>query len=131
MTNTLGEEYRALTAAAGVADVSDRTFVELTGADRAKFLHNLCSNEILRLTPGRGCEALLLNAKGRVVGHVFVYGSEDSLILDSSPGQGEKLVSHLDRYIIREKVELRDCTAEMSQLLLAGPQAATLLETLG
>jgi folate-binding protein YgfZ len=131
MTLALEAEYRALTESVGVADVSDRAFVELTGADRAKFLHNLCSNEILRLTPGQGCEALLLNAKGRVVGHVFVYCSEESLILDSSPGQGEKLLAHLDRYIIREKVELRDRTAEMGQLLLAGPNAPALLENLG
>lgn len=124
-------EYQALTQGVGVADVSDRSFVELVGADRAKFLHNLCSNDVLRLAPGQGCEALLLNAKGRVVGHVFVYCSPEALVLDSAPGQSEKLLTHLDRYIIREKVELKDESERFAQLLLAGPQAGELLGGLG
>jgi tRNA-modifying protein YgfZ len=55
-------DYEALTRAAGVADVSGRTQVELTGQDRAKFLHNLCTNEVRKLSPGTGCEAFLLTA---------------------------------------------------------------------
>jgi folate-binding protein YgfZ len=121
---SLEAEYRAVTQDVGIADASDRTFVELTGADRAKFLHNLCSND-------SGCEAFLLNVKGKVAGHVFVYCSEDSLILDSSPGQGERIIVHLDRYIIREKVELHDERDLFAQLLLAGPRAAEVLERSG
>ena len=131
MSVTWKNEYLALTESAGLADVSDRAFLELAGADRAKFLNNLCSNDVLRLTPGAGCEALLLNAKGRIVGHVFVYCSPEALVLDAAPGQAEKLTAHLDRYIIREKVELRDRTSEFAQLLLAGPQAVALLQRLG
>lgn len=131
MTQTLATEYQALTESVGLADVSDRAYVELDGADRVKFLHNLCSNDVLRLAPGQGCEAYLLNAKGKVVGHVFVYCSQDTLVLDSSSGQAEKLVAHLDRYIIREKVTLADRTAEFAQLLLAGPHAVALLEQRG
>lgn len=130
MTEPGGNDALALSRAIA-GDASDRTYVELIGADRAKFLHNLCSNDILRLSPGQGCEALLLNAKGRVVGHTFVYASEESLILDSSPGQGEKLVAHLDRYIIREKVEVRDRTAEMAQFVVGGSGAGSVLEKLG
>jgi tRNA-modifying protein YgfZ len=131
VTPSLEADYRALTEVASVADLSDRTLVELTGADRAKFLHNLCSNDILRLTPGGGCEAFLLNVKGKVAAHLFVYCSLDSLILDSSPGQGEKIIAHLDRYIIRENVDLHDRTPKVGQLLVDGPQAAALLEELG
>ncbi len=131
MSETLAMEYLALTQGVGLADLSGRAYIELQGADRAKFLHNLCSNDILRLTPGQGCEAFLLNAKGKIVGHVFVYCSPDTLVLDSSPGQGEKLAAHLDRYIIREKVTLADRTEEFAQLLLAGPQAAAALGKVG
>ncbi len=131
MMQTAERDYRALTEDAGAVDASGRAFLEMTGADRAKFLHNLSSNDILRLTPGDGCEALLLNAKGRIVGHVFVYCTEDSLILDASPGQNQKLLAHLDRYIIREKVTLHDRTADMGQWLLAGPRAQAVLESLG
>jgi folate-binding protein YgfZ len=130
MNATLEAEYCALTDAAGLADVSSRTMIKISGADRAKFLHNLCSNDILRLAPGQGCEAFLLNVKGKVAGHVFVYCSEESLILDSSPGQGEKLVSHLDRYIIREKVDLGEEDL-FSQFLISGAKASGPLQRLG
>jgi folate-binding protein YgfZ len=119
----------------GVADVSGRALVTVQGADRAKFLHNLCSNDVLRLKPGEGCEAFLLNAKGRIVGHVFIYSTsmegEEALVLDSAPGQGDRLVAHLDRYIIREKVVLQNETELFGQLLLAGSEAAKLLVALG
>jgi folate-binding protein YgfZ len=124
-------DYNALTHSAGVADVSDRTQVELTGQDRAKFLHNLCTNEVRKLAPGAGCEAFLLNAQGHILGHVYVFAGERSHVLDSVPGQGEKIVAHLDRYLIREDVQLADRSGVWGELLLAGPESPALLGRCG
>ena len=57
-------EYQALTAGVGLVDFTERTQIELVGADRQTFLHNLCTNDVRRLTPGSGCEAFLCNAQG-------------------------------------------------------------------
>ncbi len=46
------------------------------------------------------------------------------------PGQSERLASHLDRYIIREKVEIADRTGQWGVVLVAGPQAGALMESL-
>ena len=54
-----------------VYDLSDRTQIEITGTDRAKLLHGFCTNDIKALQPGQGCEALLTNIKGRVLGQSF------------------------------------------------------------
>ena len=47
------EDYAALTQQAGFVPLA-RTRIEIAGADRATWLHNLCTNEVKRLTPGHG-----------------------------------------------------------------------------
>ena len=124
------EHYTALTRGAGLVDFGDRTQLELIGDDRAAFLHNLSTNEIRKLAPGEGCEAFLLNVQGKIIGHVLVFCGE-SLVLETVPGQAEKLLAHLDRYLIREKVTLHDRSRDWAELLLAGAEAASRLQSLG
>jgi len=117
-------EYEALTTAVGLVDLSDRTRLELTGEDRAKFLHNLCTNEVRKLSPGAGCEAFLCDARGHVLFHVFILCRPESLVVETMPGEGARLLAHLDRYLIREQVALADRSPETCELLVAGPLAA-------
>lgn len=123
--------YAALTEQAGVVDFSDRTQVELRGADRASFLHNLTTNEIRKLASGAGCEAFLLDKNGKILAYVYVFAGAESLVVETVAGQGPFLVEHLDRYLIREKVELVDRSAEWSELYLAGPRAVEVLARCG
>ena len=117
------EQYQALTTAAGLADFSGRTQLELTGADRATFLHSFCTNEIRKLPIGQGCEAFITDNKGGILGYVYVFCGPESLVLETTAGQAERLSKHLDRYIIREKVEIHDRSDEWSELLLVGPSS--------
>ena len=66
-------EYTALTEGVGMVDWNGRTQLEVTGEDRATFLHNFTTNDIRKLQPGHGCEAFILDARGHVLGHVFVF----------------------------------------------------------
>ena len=49
-------EHEAVRERAGVIDRSDRGKIEVTGKDRATFLHGLVSNDVKGLTPGQGAE---------------------------------------------------------------------------
>lgn len=131
LSDSTRDQYLALTRSAGWHELPDRTHLELRGGDRATLLHNLCTNDIRRLQPGQGCEAFVLNVQGKIVGHVYVFCGPDSLLLDAPPGQATRLLAHLDRYIIREDVQLLDRSAELSELLLSGPDSADLLRRLG
>ncbi|QDT65824.1 CAF17-like 4Fe-4S cluster assembly/insertion protein YgfZ [Calycomorphotria hydatis] len=104
-----------------IFDLSNRTCLRLTGKDSRKFLHNLTTNNILSLEPGTGCEAFVTNVKARCVGHVYVWATEDSLLLDSSPGQAQPLIEHLDRYIITEDVSIEDLTESTHGFYVSGP----------
>jgi folate-binding protein YgfZ len=125
------EEYAAATTQAAVFDVGDRTLLELSGSDRLRFLHNFCTNDIKGLKTGKGCEAFVPNVKGRVLGHVFVDATESSLWIDADSAQAERLVPHLERYLINEDVQIADRTADWSELFVVGPEAAERLRKLG
>ena len=112
-------------------DVSDRNQIELTGADRAKFLHNFCTNNVLALKAGQGCEAFITNVKGRVLGHVFILSGDKSLWLETVADAEDTLLSHLDRYIITENVQLHGRSADYGELFVSGPNSAARLDHLG
>lgn len=127
-TEQAGEEYRATRERAGLFDHSPRARIELTGKDAARFLHNLCSQDVLGLKPGSGCEAFFLNIKARVLVHAWIYripnaDGGESFWLDAGPGQAEKLSKHLDHYRISEDIEIADHTNGLAQLHIAGPSA--------
>ncbi len=123
------DEYRALTEDLGWSRLTARTQIELTGDDRAKFLHNLCTNNIRDLPVGQGCEAFLLSAQGKIVAHVLVFCEPNSLVLETVVGQGQRLIQHLDRYLIREKVTLHDRTGDWSEILLSGAKTEEWLKS--
>ena len=125
-----GREYHAARETAAVFDLSDRTQLEITGADRQRFLNNYCTNDIKRLGPGTSCEAFVTNAKSRILGHVFVFASADSFWVESGPGADETLMAHFGRYIISADVQLHNRSAEYGELLLTGPTSAQRLARL-
>ena len=126
--SNLRDALQALSSQALVIDLADRAQLELTGADRAKFLQNLCTNDILSLAPGEGCEAFFCNAQGKLVGYAFIFCRPHSLVVESAPHQAAPLFQHLDRYLIREEVEIHDRSHEWNEILLAGPQAAAVVQ---
>jgi folate-binding protein YgfZ len=124
-------EYQAATEAAAIFDVSDRTQLEMSGLDRHSFFHGFCTNDIKGLATGSGCEAFLCNVKGRILGHVFVFSGETSLVIESVPGQSEALTSHLGKYHLVEDIELIDRTATLAEFLVSGPEAIQQLSAAG
>jgi folate-binding protein YgfZ len=124
---TLDEQYRAATERAAMFDVSDRALIEVTGRDRATFLHSFCTNDIKKLQPGEGCEAFVTNVKGRILGHILVFAEQDSLWIDSDPGTQTALLQHLDRYVITEDVQFRDRTNDFEKLFLCGPSTSAVI----
>ncbi len=117
----------AFLPAAGWVPWAGRTQIRLTGADRAKFLHNFCTNDIKALTPGQGCEAFLTNIKGRILGHFYAFAGTSDVVVDTVPGQDEFIRSHLDRYLITEDVQIENITTPVGSLYVFGRNTATVL----
>lgn len=114
------EQYQALRSGRSVAELAGWSSIAVTGVDRHAFLHNFCTNDVKRLTPGDSCEAFFTNVKGKIVGHGLIDCRDTELAIIGEPGQAARLSAHLDRYIIREDVTLRDTTDERTYLLVTG-----------
>lgn len=89
------------------ANLNDWSAMEATGPDSGKFLQAFCTNDVLKLTDGQSCEAMFTDVKAHVVAYGWVMrvdAQKYRVLLGSS--RIDELISHLDRYLIREKVEL-------------------------
>jgi tRNA-modifying protein YgfZ len=113
-------DYEALGASWGVLPLIDWSSVTIGGADRQLFLHNFCTNDVKRLAPGQSCEAFFTNVKGKTIGHGLITCRDDELVIVGAPGQGTSLAAHLERYVIREDVAVRDSTAERFFVWISG-----------
>ncbi|MEM8946382.1 MAG: glycine cleavage T C-terminal barrel domain-containing protein [Planctomycetota bacterium] len=115
--------YEKMISGRGFVERQDWSTVVVTGEDRVSFLHNLCSNDIKQLSTGESCEAFFADVKGKIVGHVVVLSSSDRITLVTVPDQAEALISHLDRYIIREDVQLTNATDAHAWLVVFPSEA--------
>jgi len=123
-----GADLRALANGIGIADLSNRCRVGVLGADSAKLLNNLCTNDVLKLAAGQWCEAFFLNAKGGVLFYARLFKGTDEFRIDAEPGVSQNLVKHIDRYIIREKALVRPLDDATFLLHVCGGGAEALLK---
>jgi len=124
------KQHRAFTQEAAFGPLGPRTQIEVTGADRIKFLQNYCTADINRLAPFSGTEAFITDVKGKVLGHVFIYCGEESLAIETAPGGAETLLPHLERYTLADDVQLQDVSEGWKFFHIGGPKAAEILQTL-
>jgi folate-binding protein YgfZ len=94
-----------------------RTLIRVSGADAVSYLHNLCTQDIRALREGQCAEAFVTSVQGKTLGYLRVYRRADDLLLETSPGQGETLIAHFERYHIREKVEFENLSGQARSLV--------------
>jgi folate-binding protein YgfZ len=121
------DAYEALEARIVLFDRSGRGRLEVTGPDRAKFLHNLTTNDVRRLAAGQGREAFVTSLQGKTLGFVTMLADAESILLRCDPGGLEALSPHLGRYGVFDEVLTNDQSAETFELHLAGPLTGELL----
>ncbi len=101
-------------------DRSDRSRIEITGPDRAKFLHNLTTNEVKRLPAGRGCEAFVTSAQGKTIGYVTILADENRILVRTDPGGMELALPHLTKYGMFDDVTIEDRSEATFELHILG-----------
>jgi folate-binding protein YgfZ len=124
------EQYNATRSSCGYARLGRRTQLQLSGADRATFLHAFCTADITRLASGQGCEAFITSVQGKTLGLVHVFCHQENLVLDTVAEQADTLLTHLDRYVIREDVVFTDLSETLESLFVAGPASGKTIASL-
>jgi folate-binding protein YgfZ len=123
----VGAEFAHLKSSAAVVDLSFRTRLVLVGADRARFLHSQCTNDINRLSPGEGCYTAFTTNKGRLLGDANVFVLADEILLDAEPGQATPMTQRLQKFIVSEEVDIIDAALHYGLLTVQGPKAAEVI----
>ena len=122
-TTSLQAQHAALRDRAGVLDLSSRSRLCLTGADRKRFLHGQVTNEVNKLNVGEGCYAALVTAKGKLVSDLNIYCLPDELLLDFEPGLSRRVTERFEKYIIADDVQVVDVAPHYGVISVQGPKA--------
>ena len=110
---------------ASFLDLSARTKLRITGTDRFRFLNGQITNDLRKATETKAMEACVLNAKGKIDGHIFVSARDESFLVDAELNLREKLRARLERYIIADDVQIEDVTDQFSLLHVLSKQPPT------
>jgi folate-binding protein YgfZ len=123
-------EIEALISGAAVHDLGWMRRIAVRGEDRFRWLSGMVTNTVNELADKAGAWNLVLNAQGRIQGDLWVWRDGDALEVEIAADQYEKLLAHLNHFIIMDDVELVPFEDETA-LGLAGPRAAKVLARLG
>ena len=126
----LAAEYESVRGTVGLLDLSHRCLLQFTGPDRLSFLQGMLSNDLRPLKTFDGQYATLLNQQGKVLADLRVLCALNSLYLDFWEHLKDKIVAHLNRYLVADEVEIADRSGEYATLSLQGPNAEALLRTI-
>ncbi len=111
---SLSEQYEAVRSGAAV-HVVERDFVSVTGAEAEAYLQGQCSQDVAGLPPGTAADALLLNPQGKIEAVIRVSRTDtraesrtggDAFVIDTDPGSGPAVVTRLERFRLRTKVDI-------------------------
>lgn len=125
-------DYTAALESAALFYRSEAAKLVVSGPDAPQFLHNISTNDLKNLPLGGGCELYFCDARAKALFVAWAYhvrlGDRPAIWLETTPGRGDALYKHLDRFLIAEAVELEDVTSQYAQFHLAGPKAKAVLE---
>jgi len=123
-------EYQAVRNSAGIFDLADRAMLQFTGDDRLSYLQGMLSNDLRPLKTFDGQQAAILTQQGKVIADVRVLCSLNSFYVDFWEPLKEKILTHLNRYLVADDVEIHDPNEPWKMLSLQGPKAAAILDRL-
>jgi len=120
-------EYRAVRSRAGWLDLANRSVLSFNGPDALEWLQGMLSNDIKSLSPGEGTQAAVLNLQGKILADVRVLCTRDGFLIDLWESLKARVVAHLERYLVADEVEIRDCSEELTNISLQGPDTRRML----
>ncbi len=120
-------QYRTIEEDVVSAEISSRGRLQFEGADAARFLHALVTNDVAGLVPGRGVYAAWLTPQGRMITDLRLLRTEDAILAEVPEGLAADLQSRFDQLLFSEDVQVTDITASTRAWLVAGGRAAAVV----
>jgi len=103
-----------------------RELIEVRGADRIRFLNGYVTCDVKGLEAGSGAYGFFTTVQGKVMADAVVFALDDRLLIEVPAGLGQRLIEHLSKYVIADRVEILDSWAKC-KLWVTGSAAASAL----
>lgn len=124
-------EYAALrdvnpqgtTGGAIIVDRSPRFRCTLAGPKAGEVLTGLVTNDVLALSPGGGCYAVALTAKGKIIADLRIFARTDDLLVDVSPAAAAGWWSMIRKYVNPRLARYADVSASTTEVGVFGRRA--------
>ncbi len=87
-----------------IARLDSRALVRVSGPDARPFLHNLLTQDVETLAPGKLRFGALLSPPGRLLFDLFLLGEAEGVLLDVAADRREGLAQRLAMYRLRAQV---------------------------
>jgi tRNA-modifying protein YgfZ len=97
-----------LNAASRFFDLSVRTKLRVTGADRVRFLSGQTTNDVRKASPDATQESCVLNSKGHLDAHIFLFAIPNEIWIDGDAELRGQLQGRIERYIIADDALVED-----------------------
>lgn len=128
-------EQRSLAAGESIVDLSHRSVLSISGADRLTWINSLTSQSVSGLVPGQSSETLLLDQSGRLEYAVRLLDDGVELWLMVERDEAPGLLAWLSKMVFMLRVEIRDRTEELAtigtlgspEILVASPNGVPLV----
>ncbi|MEO6203453.1 MAG: aminomethyltransferase family protein [Nitrospirales bacterium] len=122
-------EYESIHQKAGLADLSLRGKILVTGDDRVSWLQSLISNDILPLKPGQGRYSAFMNHKGKMLSYFRVFLQPETLIIEDVGEVADLTFQALRKFLLYgTKAKLHNGLESWGILLVTGPNGADILK---
>lgn len=106
--------------------------IQVSGNDSLDFFNRMSTNDLAVLPTGEYKKTVFTNDKGRIIDIVTLINRNDGMLMLTSPGYEDKVIEHLDKYIIMDDVALNKQT-EYGSLIFFGndviPNVNSILNT--
>jgi len=126
----LAEQVVRLRAACGLVSLPPLGLLEVSGADRLRFVNGFLTCDVKGLVPGASAFGFFTAREGRVLAEADVVAREDRLSLGIAAGRGAAMCGHLAHYLLADQVTLV-LLGELPRLALVGPEAGARLAARG
>lgn len=128
---SVAEEIRMIRESAAVCHLAGMCVVRMDGADTTDYLHRRLSGNVKAMRVGDTIHTALLTGEGRMISDLHLLREADnSYVAVAQPAARDLLAQQIERYVIMEKVEVRDISAEAEVYGVYGPRADAVLPAL-
>ncbi|MGV9008703.1 CAF17-like 4Fe-4S cluster assembly/insertion protein YgfZ [Brevundimonas sp.] len=89
-----------------IARLDSRALIRVSGPDARPFLHNLLTQDVETLAEGALRFGALLSPPGRLLFDLFLWGTDDGVVLDVAADRRDALIQRLSMYRLRSNVQI-------------------------